>query len=153
MYDILELKSKSFEELLTIAQDLEISKPKSYSQDDLVYKILDEQAIKAAGQPEEKHNRRVRVRAKEQGLNAVAEDQKTSPSKKKPRKKAERTDKPENAEKIEKVEEVEKVEKIELAEKEDISVKLFNISDKNSNSSNSYNPFAADKDAKEKQAK
>ena len=38
-------------------------------------------------------------------------------------------------------------------EKEDISVKLFNISDKNSNSSNSYNPFAADKDAKEKQAK
>ena len=107
---------------MTIAQDLEISKPKSYSQDDLVYKILDEQAIKAAGQPEEKHNRRVRVRAKEQGLNAVAEDQKTSPSKKKPRKKAERTDKPENAEKIEKVEEVEKVEKIEMAEKEDISV-------------------------------
>ncbi len=112
MYDILELKSKSFEELLTIAQDLEISKPKSYSQDDLVYKILDEQAIKAAGQPEDKNNRRVRVRAKQQGQN-TEEEQKT---KKKPRKKSDRTAKPESAEKIEKVEAVEKIERIEEAD-------------------------------------
>lgn len=115
MYDILELKSKSFEELLTIAQDLEISKPKSYSQDDLVYKILDEQAIKAAGQPEDKNNRRVRVRAKQQGQN-TEEEQKTAPTKKKPRKKSDRTAKPESAEKIEKVEAVEKIERIEEAD-------------------------------------
>ncbi len=97
---------------MTIAQDLEISKPKSYSQDDLVYKILDEQAIKAAGQPEDKNNRRVRVRAKQQGQN-TEEEQKT---KKKPRKKSDRTAKPESAEKIEKVEAVEKIERIEEAD-------------------------------------
>ena len=62
MYDIIELKSKSFEELLAIAEKLDISKPKSYSQDDLVYKILDEQAIKAAEQPIEKPKRRRRMK-------------------------------------------------------------------------------------------
>ncbi len=65
MYDIIELKSKSFEELLAIAEKLDISKPKSYSQDDLVYKILDEQAIKAAGQPVEKPKKRGRPRLKD----------------------------------------------------------------------------------------
>ncbi|MBQ1748097.1 MAG: Rho termination factor N-terminal domain-containing protein, partial [Bacteroidales bacterium] len=62
MYDIIELKSKSFDELLAIAEKLEISKPKSYSQDDLVYKILDEQAIKASEQPVEKVKKRGRPR-------------------------------------------------------------------------------------------
>ena len=66
MYDIIELKSKSFEELLEIAQKLDIAKPKSFSQDDLVYKILDEQAIKAAGQPEEKPKRKPRQKVKNQ---------------------------------------------------------------------------------------
>ena len=62
MYDIIELKSKSFDELLAIAEKLEISKPKSYSQDDLVYKILDEQAIKASEHPVEKVKKRGRPR-------------------------------------------------------------------------------------------
>ena len=66
MYDIIELKSKSFDELLEIAEKLDIAKPKSYSQDDLVYKILDEQAIKAAGQPEEKPKRKPRQKVKSQ---------------------------------------------------------------------------------------
>ena len=66
MYDIIELKSKSFEELLAIAEKLEIAKPKSFSQDDLVYKILDEQAIKAAEQPEEKPKRKPRQKVKSQ---------------------------------------------------------------------------------------
>ena len=70
MYDIIELKSKSFEELLAIAEKLEIAKPKSFSQDDLVYKILDEQAIKAAGQPEEKPKRKPRQKVKNQQASA-----------------------------------------------------------------------------------
>ena len=33
------------------------------------------------------------------------------------------------------------------------SIKLFNIADKNSNAKNSFNPFSADKDSQEEQAK
>ena len=62
MYDIIELKSKSYDELLEIAEKLDIAKPKSFSQDDLVYKILDEQAIKASSQPEEKPQKKQRQR-------------------------------------------------------------------------------------------
>ncbi len=49
MYDIIELSGKSLEELYAIAETLNISKVKSYSQQDLVYKILDEQAIQGVG--------------------------------------------------------------------------------------------------------
>ena len=35
----------------------------------------------------------------------------------------------------------------------DSSIRLFNIADKNSNAKNSFNPFAADKDSQEEQAK
>ncbi|MGE0091710.1 MAG: transcription termination factor Rho [Bacteroidales bacterium] len=44
MYDILELSKKSQEELVAIANDLNIAKAKSFSKEDLVYEILDEQA-------------------------------------------------------------------------------------------------------------
>ncbi len=49
MYDIIELNGKSLEELYAIAETLNISKVKSYSKSDLVYKILDEQAIQGVG--------------------------------------------------------------------------------------------------------
>ncbi len=51
MYDIIELSNKSLEELHAIAEKLNIQKVKSYSKDDLVYKILDEQAIQGVGKP------------------------------------------------------------------------------------------------------
>ena len=44
MYDILELSKKSHEDLLAIANDLKISKAKSFTKEELVYEILDEQA-------------------------------------------------------------------------------------------------------------
>lgn len=44
MYDIQELKKKSQEELLSIAKELNISKAKNLTMDDLIYEILDEQA-------------------------------------------------------------------------------------------------------------
>ncbi len=49
MYDIIELSGKSLEELYAIAETLNISKVKSFSKEDLVYKILDEQAIQGVG--------------------------------------------------------------------------------------------------------
>ena len=54
MYGILELHSKSLDELSTIARELGIKKAESMSKEDLVYKILDEQAVQsdeAAGFP------------------------------------------------------------------------------------------------------
>lgn len=50
------------EELLAIADKLNIAKAKSLSQDDLIYKILDEQAVQAANRPMEKPKRKPRER-------------------------------------------------------------------------------------------
>ncbi len=45
MYDILELNSKPVVELREIAKEMNISKITSYKKEDLIYKILDQQAI------------------------------------------------------------------------------------------------------------
>jgi len=44
MYDIKELSKMSQEDLIAIAQKLNISKAKNFSKEELVYEILDEQA-------------------------------------------------------------------------------------------------------------
>lgn len=59
MYGILELHEKSFEELSHIAEELGIRKADSMSKEDLVYRILDEQAVQSKETP--KLNRRRRV--------------------------------------------------------------------------------------------
>jgi transcription termination factor Rho len=48
-YNILELNEKQLPELQTIAEDLGVKKVKALNKQDLVYKILDEQAISLAG--------------------------------------------------------------------------------------------------------
>ena len=48
MYDILQLNGKSREELIEIAKDLKIKKPESIQGTDLIYAILDEQAIQSS---------------------------------------------------------------------------------------------------------
>jgi transcription termination factor Rho len=48
MYDILELSKKLLPELKDIAKDLQIKKAESLKKQDLIYKILDQQAILAA---------------------------------------------------------------------------------------------------------
>jgi transcription termination factor Rho len=45
MYDIIELNGKKVAELRTIAKELEIKKTESLKKQDLIYKILDEQAV------------------------------------------------------------------------------------------------------------
>lgn len=57
MYDIMELSNKSLEELYTIAENLNVKRVKSYSKDELVYKILDEQAIQGVNTPIQKRQR------------------------------------------------------------------------------------------------
>ena len=47
MYDILELNQKFVSELREIAKELKIKKVESLRKQDLIYKILDQQAISA----------------------------------------------------------------------------------------------------------
>ena len=48
MYNIIQLNDKELSELQIIAKDLGIKKADSFKKEDLVYKILDEQAIVGA---------------------------------------------------------------------------------------------------------
>ncbi|MGB8492576.1 MAG: Rho termination factor N-terminal domain-containing protein [Bacteroidales bacterium] len=47
MYDILELSNKLLPELRSIAKELKIKRTESLKKQDLIYKILDQQAIEA----------------------------------------------------------------------------------------------------------
>lgn len=59
MYDIIELNSKSLSELKEIAKELSISKSESLKKQDLIYKILDAQAINPAKVAEKVKNKKV----------------------------------------------------------------------------------------------
>ena len=74
MYYIEQLKSKELSELQSIAQELGVSNFKSLSKDDIIYRILDEQAFKGSqsGTPavmkeENRMNRRNRITSTEAG--------------------------------------------------------------------------------------
>ncbi len=63
MYDILELNEKLLSDLRQIAKDLNIKKIEAYKKQDLIYRILDEQAVQAAAvEPEIKNERKPRLR-------------------------------------------------------------------------------------------
>ena len=77
MYNIVQLNEKSLTDLQALANELGISKTSSLSKEDLVYKILDEQAISNANkmaakdkQKEEKSKRK-RVTVTNGKLNKV----------------------------------------------------------------------------------
>ncbi len=57
MYDIIELSKKSPEDLYAIAKELNVKKPESISKEDLIYVILDEQAIQSKESPRPKRPR------------------------------------------------------------------------------------------------
>lgn len=57
MYDIIQLNAKSPQDLYAIAKDLSIKKAESFSKEDLIYKILDEQAIQSKENPRPKRAR------------------------------------------------------------------------------------------------
>ena len=86
MYDILELNDKLLAELRQIAKTLNIKRVESYKKQELIYKILDQQALVAAQpdsvvetpvQPvenqEEKRERKPRVRVIRPGVEKVGD--------------------------------------------------------------------------------
>ena len=77
MLDIIELNSKSQDDLVAIAKELKIRKPESLSKEDLVYAILDEQAIQsnespAAAKKQQRKNSRKKAAAQEKAANSEA---------------------------------------------------------------------------------
>lgn len=66
MYDILELNKKLLPELKAIAKELKIKRVDSYKKQDLIYQILDQQAIVAATQPTPKTKRNNRQKPQQQ---------------------------------------------------------------------------------------
>jgi transcription termination factor Rho len=71
-YNILELNEKQLSELQEIAQNLGVTKAKSLQKEELVYKILDEQAISWAGIQVEKEKEK-EARKKEKRTQRVVE--------------------------------------------------------------------------------
>lgn len=81
MYNIIQLNDKSLSELQTIAQDLGIKKADSFKKEELVYKILDEQAIASAtkkiaaekdkGDRRDDKKKRSRIAVKKEGPDKV----------------------------------------------------------------------------------
>lgn len=65
MYNIIQLREKELSELQEIADELGIKKTSSLGKDELVYKILDEQAIAEAAKKSEPAKKRSRVTVKQ----------------------------------------------------------------------------------------
>lgn len=115
MYDILELNKKLLNDLRVIAKELEIKKVESFKKQDLVYQILDAQAIKASERKgnetrtkdEEKRPQRGRPPKKQKesvpsaSNKPVVEKPQTTPSKPSTPKADVKPDKPQNIEKKE----------------------------------------------------
>ncbi|MCU4156042.1 transcription termination factor Rho [Carboxylicivirga sp. A043] len=57
MYDILELNKKLLTELRQIAKELNVKRVESFKKQDLIYKILDEQAIQVSGDKKAKKDK------------------------------------------------------------------------------------------------
>lgn len=102
MYNILELREKSMEELITIASGLGIRSAKTFTKDNLVYAIIDQQAIaaaaaKSAEKPQDKKIRTRHTRPVEKVSATTVQKQKTEQEQiqeSKPEKSTEQTDKP-----------------------------------------------------------
>ncbi|MCQ2117055.1 MAG: transcription termination factor Rho [Bacteroidales bacterium] len=69
MYDIMQLSQMSQEELLDIAAQMQLTKVKSLSHQDLVYRVLDEQAIRGASVPIRKEKAAKATRERRNGEN------------------------------------------------------------------------------------
>ena len=73
MYDIIQLNSKTQEELVQIARNLSIRKAESLSREDLIYQILDEQAIQGANRSTPRRRNRIQREAAPVSVFSTAE--------------------------------------------------------------------------------
>ncbi|MDR1707641.1 transcription termination factor Rho [Dysgonomonas sp.] len=83
IYNILELNEKLTIELRTIAKELGIRRPDAYKKDELIYKILDEQAIlEAKNKNSESYQSEERIEQQKKSYPAKNKQEKEKPQKK-----------------------------------------------------------------------
>lgn len=85
IYNILELNEKLTTELRTLAKELGIKRPDAYKKDELIYKILDEQAIIEA---KNKNSESYKAESKQSDKKSTENTAKSKPSKTAPTSKA-----------------------------------------------------------------
>jgi transcription termination factor Rho len=83
MYDILELKKKKLQDLQDIANQLEIEEFKDYKKLDLIYQILDKQALKPIG-PEKTTNKKPKTKTNNPRTRTTHKENKDIDEKNKP---------------------------------------------------------------------
>ncbi|MBR3064247.1 MAG: transcription termination factor Rho [Bacteroidales bacterium] len=86
MIDIIELSSKSQEDLVALAKSLKVKKPESLDRDTLIYAILDEQAIQSNESPK---RQRKTAKKKNEPKEKPAAEEKATPAESEPVKPAE----------------------------------------------------------------
>jgi transcription termination factor Rho len=112
MYDILELNKKLLTELRDIAKELKIKRVESLKKQDLVYKILDTQAIREAEKAEQKTVKKEEAK-EEKGIKAFLIKKSFTPE----NKNTQQEDLPGNRPRRERIEPYVKHEKVETGKK------------------------------------
>ncbi|MDR2449066.1 MAG: Rho termination factor N-terminal domain-containing protein, partial [Prevotellaceae bacterium] len=82
MYDILELNKKSIEELRVIAENLKLKKINSLEKEALIYRIIDEQAIKGIAEKESEKPAKLARKKRERVDKPAAVEEKSHEEKK-----------------------------------------------------------------------
>ncbi|MCB0650364.1 MAG: transcription termination factor Rho [Saprospiraceae bacterium] len=143
MIDILQLNDMLVPELKELAEKLGLKGYKKFNKQELIHKILDQQAVVGASTPPSEEGKNppkkkiisrsaVEARNKPQvEENSKVDDEATEEEKRRPRKvikkkviqKLERVENPEQVEKTERIEKVERIEKPERVEKPERNVK------------------------------
>lgn len=132
MYDILELNKKLVSELREIAKSLQIKKVESLKKQDLIYKILDQQAINATSDSKSDKKTSGRKRSNEQSpSNAKTDASRTSRKSK---------EKSEPIKKVQKPEDKKEVLAKEIKSKPEESKKVIEKKDNNYNENNRRGP-------------
>ena len=83
MYDILELNKRLLAELRDIAKELKIKRVESFKKQDLIYKILDTQAI-VVSESKSAKKEGARKDSPQRETSAIKADQASAPPKRKP---------------------------------------------------------------------
>ena len=98
IYNILELNEKLTIELRTIAKELGIRRPDAYKKDELIYKILDEQAIlEAKNKNSESYQSEDRIEQQQRKSQSAAKNKQERPKNQPQAKKTEQDSKPADA--------------------------------------------------------
>ena len=98
IYNILELNEKLTIELRTIAKELGIRRPDAYKKDELIYKILDEQAIlEAKNKNSESYQSEDRIEQQHRKSQSAAKNKQEKPKNQPQAKKTEQDSKPADA--------------------------------------------------------